>query len=1047
MLSEKYRKYIDACFKNLRDHPDELLLKSALYCGAQWICCHHKSTEVTIDDVNRLITTSEPVRQMLHLLGSIDRPVTYHADVLYGLCYLIHRANLTGSRAKLYYQYYLTCVVADSSLFTDSTLPSFENGPLSCTIIHLALLYGEGKEGTGAVFEDFAPKVYARWKHVIFDILNVEYDEFERYWSAVHWLEATYAPRKRGKIEKAIRAYRKQHVPLVCLLEHYSQLTQYDPEVLRGVTNQWDHVNRNRKDFVLERGLTVEEKLFNDAAYQISLEQPADVIQTVFYNGRDDGKIECALVRSEVRRLMSITKQCFVVNPSPAFLKEIQMMYESTDGEHPEITMAVNDELVAGLYEQQFDDFQFITIDDIPQLHTKFDHIIILARDHETAPLWSALSHSEEGAHITMLIPQSVMTTRDALFAHHMRENQIYPDWILEIPQSLTGSEPRKKMLITGRKGRAYTGRYINLHSTVTDDGANYLTLSKNQITVPPDWIYRGLTLAQMRKEARESENKPAKNKQESQVYDFSAEIKISYYIIRKDGQVERARAYYRNIHRPEKEKHRAKGKRPNDVKTERGIRGTTEEEIHSKLEKVALYDEYFDHIVADILDYYSEDYRVLTVKSLWYICRKELLSRISYDESIALRMFCEGDQSLSDLVCGASSPEDFAAAMEAVYGAEDAGKKEWLQLYLIYQVAVEEGLLEQNPLVSIMRVVKEHDRERMYMLNSALRRSHFADAEERRMVEFLCEHMPVNGRKGGTAPRYVIESKWLAGVFSLFAGIPIREICPLLWRDLSHIDDLEEMQIAITKHLNANGDVISNVNYGNKEHFRRIAVDVVLGRMLMERKQYLIERLGYTEESLADLPIMLDAEPSGRGRRKYTRLSRETARKVNRQLLTAAQIPEDIISLLEGEDRMKIDLNAERNDLFASNFRHKAYHICGFTNGELSHHLGNKGVDVYTNHYCDFGNDMLQYAMVCKLYRWTHVYDTKCQTKGIHTLSETINCGRVYTTGCYRDGLAHTELSLEPEQGSEEIIQLEIECEHGLEGAVLTIGKGGEQP
>lgn len=1045
MLSEKYRKYIDSCFRNLTNHPYGLLVKSALYCAAQWICKYHESTEVTMEDVNRLLQTSQPVRKILALLGSIDRPITFYVEVVYGLCHLIHRAKLTGSRAKLYYQYYLTCVVADTSLFADASVPSFEHGPLSCTLIHLALLYADGKEGTVDVFADTPTEVYARQKHVLFDVLRVEYDEFDRYWCAVHWLETSYAPRKREKIEKAIRAYKKQRVPLSGLLEHYGQLTQYSPEVLRGLTNQWEYVNRKQKASVPERGMTIEEKLFNEAAYQISREHTVDVIQTVFYKGRDDGKIECALVHSEMCRLMGLTKQCLVVNPSPASLKEIQMLYESTDGEHPAVTMAVNDALVAGLYEKQFEDFQFVTIDGMLQLPTKFDHIVILARDHETAPLWPALSHCEEGAHITMLLPQTVMTTKDAIFANLMRENQIYTDWILEIPQNLTQSEPRKKMLVIGRKGNAYNGRYINLHTAHTDDGANFLTLAKTQIAVPPDWIYRGLTLAQMRHEALEAEKQPGKNKRESQVYDFSAEIKISYYIIRKAGQVERARAYYRNIHRPEVEKQRAKGKRPNDIKTERGIRGTTEEEILRKLEQVALYEEYYDHIVADILDYYSADYRVLTAKSLWFVCRKELLSRISYDESIALRMFCKTDQTLSDLVCGVSTPEDFAAAMEVVCGA--AGKKEWLQLYLIYQVAVEEGYLEQNPLASTMRIVKEQERKRRYMLNAALRKSHFTDREERRMVEFLCEPMPAGGRKGGTAPRYAVESKWLMGAFSLFAGIPIREICPLLWRDLSHIDDLEEMQLVITKHLNANEDVISNVNYGNKERFRSIAVDIILGKMLEERKRYLIEHLGYTEESLADLPIMLDAEPSGRGRRKHTRISRATARKVNKQLLSAAQIPEDIISLLEGEDKIDIDLNAERNDLFAANFRHKAYHVCGFTTGELSHHLGNKGPDTFANHYCDYGNDMLQYAMVRKLYRWTYVYDKGDRTVGVQNMTETVTCEREYTTGCYTDGLAHTELSLKPTQKSEGIFHLEIECEHGIEGTVLTIGRGGIQP
>lgn len=1041
MLSEKYRKYIDSCFKKLSTEEKSVLNKSAHYCAAQWICYYNRSTEVTNEDFTRIIATKD-FRMMLRRICN-NGFTKLEFDVLFGLCNLIRKANFTDGRAKLFYQYYLTNVVADTSLFTDNDLSTKDNGPVSCTMIHFTLLYAENKAGSEDIFDCIPTEVFTQWKDTIRSF-GVEYDEFERYWNKVHWLDAYYNTRKRQKIENAAKEYAKQNVPLYGLLEHYAQTQQFSPENLRRVSNPWEHVTKKQRGFAPERGMTMDEKLFNEAAYQISREQPTDVIQTVFYKGRDDGKIECAIVNSEVRRLMADTKQCLVVNPSPAFLKELSVLRESTKAVNPAITLVVHDELIAGLYRKQFPEYETVALEEIARLRMGFDHVVILARDHETAPLWQALAVCEEKAYITMLIPQSVITTKDPLFTHYMRENNIFIDWILDVPQILTASQPRKKMLLTGRKGSAYAGRYINLHSALTNERGDCLTLSKNLITVPPDWLYRGMTLAQMRKEAMDADSQHSKTKRESLVYDFSAEIKIRYYVIRKGGQIDRARAYYRNIHRPEVEKQRTKGKRPNKIKTERGIRGSTEEEILCKLEKVALYDEYYDHIVADILDYYSSDYRTLTVKTVWFCCRRELQTRISYDETIALQMFCGKDKSLSDLVCGVSQPEDFAVALESIYGPGGAGKREWLQLHLIYQVALEEDLVAQNPLSSVIHVVKEHEQKRIYMLNAALRKNHFTDTEEQRMVAYLCESVPLPGRKGGTAPRYVVESKWLAGAFSLFAGIPVREMCPLVWRDLCHIDDMDEMQLAITKHLNSSGEVISNVNYGNKEHFRKVAVDIVLGHMLMERKRYLMEHLGYKEESLADLPIMLDEEPSGRGRRKHTRISREYVRKVNKQLLDVAQIPENIVSLLEGDAQFDINLNEQKNDLFAANFRHKAYHICGYTVGELSHHLGNKGPDTFCRHYCDYGNDFLQYAMVRKLYRWTYVYDACNWAKGIRTMAELLECDQEFSTDRFTDGNVHVELELIPEAVTEGKIQIEIECEHGFEGAVIAIGKGG---
>lgn len=415
-------------------------------------------------------------------------------------------------------------------------------------------------------------------------------------------------------------------------------------------------------------------------------------------------------MRSEFRRLRRTTKHCLIVNPSPAFLLELDSPWELSadveDGlEKSCITVAVNDSVVAFLYGQQFPDYCFIPIDDLWQMPATFDHVIILARDHDTAPLWHALSCCEDRAFVTMLLPQTVMTSRDPLFAQGMRENQIYTDWILDVPQVLTGSEPRKKMLLAARRGAPYAARYINLHSAETDEQGNYLVLRKSRFIVPPDWIYRGMTLAQMRHEAQEAADGKEKGSRDSLIYDFSSEIKINYQLIRKDGQVERARAYYRNIHRPEQEKNRSKGKRPNNIKTERGLRATTEAEILRRLEGVALYDEYYDHIVADIRDYYRSDYCALTVKTIWFCCRNDLIHKISYDESIALQMFCGKYQTLSDLVGGVCQPDDLVAAMEALYGPGGEGNKEWLQLHLIFQTAVETGLLERNPLISIMHL------------------------------------------------------------------------------------------------------------------------------------------------------------------------------------------------------------------------------------------------------------------------------------------------------------------------------------------------------
>lgn len=1046
MLPNQFMRAFDRCFDHFDNQTDIVLEKSALYCTAQWICHNYQYAEVGRDDVSRIINSTH-MRKVLQILYPQNN---YKLDIdrLHRLCHQIRKAKMTGDRAKLFYQYYLTCSVTDTSLFAESTnvLPLLRNGPISCTTIHLAMLFSEGKQGTRDIFSLEIPEVFKHHSDTLRN-LGVNYEEFERIWDAVHYLDVSRPMRKRQKIEKAMGAYRKFKVPNTMLLQQYAQARHYTPEELRHKINPWEYAQRTLNNVIPEAGMSVDEELFNSAAYQISRELPTDVIHTVFYKGRDDSGIELALARSELKRLISCGKSCLIVNPSPVFLSEIDNLLncskpEINVHENSQITFAVEDQVVAFLYAQQFPKYRFVLTEDLDKELVVYELLVILARDQKMAPLWHALSLCQDKAWVFLLIPQTAMTDPSNMLARCLQNNRIHPDWILEVPAVLSKSKPRKKMLVSCRKGVPYEGRAINLLSAVTNDRGDYIALKKEQCTIPCEWLFQGKTLAQMRSAIQTAKDDVGKQARDSQVYDFSREIKICYNIIRRDGAVERARAYYRNIHRPETEINRTKGKRPNSIKTERGLRGKSEDEILHKLEQVALYDEYYDHIATDIKDYYRGHLHELTVKTMWFCCRKELLSRISYDDNWAKQMFCGENQSLSNLISGDCIPDDVVTAVEALCGPNVAGKREWLQLNLIFQVAKEEGLIGNNPLASFVHVVKEENRKKIYLLNAALKKSHFTDEEEKRMVQFLQELVPLPNKKDHAVPRYVLESKWFVGAFSLFAGLPIREICPLLWKDLHCIDGMDEMQLYITKHLNANDEVISNVNYGNKEHYRKVAVDLVLGQMLKLRKQYLMDSLGYTEGALAELPIILENEPSGRGRRKHKMITRSTARKVNNQLLSVAKIQNEIISLLEGDTQFDVNLNAYTNDLFAANFRHKAYHTCGFTVGELCYHAGNKGPDTFSRHYCDYGNDFLQYDMVHKLYRWTYMYDPSNMGESIFFSEQVIQNDCEYTTCRYTKGRAHIGLSLKPNEYAEGTVRVEIECEHGFDGMAVAFGR-----
>lgn len=1045
------RRIVDNIYHTYGIDNSNVVEVSKWYCAAQWILCQMGSVQ-SMEAVAAHILSSEfrKICTILRLDSACLQQVS-SVELIYSLCRFVQNYFLRGGAAKFFYRDYLSCSVADRSLFAESGWVG-GNDTISCTLIHLSLALAGDCLGTKEMFSLLSVDVY-RANKSDFDYLRVSFDEFELYWNAVHYIDATSLMKVRQKIHDVVRVYKKMKAPKSVLLSQYALVRRYEPADLRRVTNPWEYCQRSSGSVVQEKGMSIDEKLFNEGAYQISRENPTDVVQAVFYKDRDDSKIESAMVRSELKRLIRITRNTLVVNPSPAFLVELcNCISRSMDGRKNEtvsnFTFAVNDEQVAYIYGQQFPQFRFILNAELDKLHPIFDHVVILARDGETAMLWRALSCCKEKGYITLLVPQSTITLTNENLCDALIENGIYVNWIMDVPTVLSGSEPRKKMLLSGRKGEDFSNAIIQLIFVSTDPQGEWIIPHKQGIAVPKDMLSSHMTLAQMRSAVKRA-NKGAElivDQKESLVYDFSREIKICYNFIVKSGKVEAARAYYRNILRPDSGTTSKKGKRANECRTERGLRGKTNNEIIPKLEFVPFYDEYCDDIVSDIKDYYKDELSRITVKTMWFCCRNELQSRISYDEELAMKLFCGENQILSNLISGECVTEVLVEAVEALCGENGAGRAEWLQLYLIFQVALEESMIEKNPLVSFIHVVREENKKKLYMLNAALKKSHFTDREESRILEYLCEQIPLQGNKETLVPRYIAESKWLAGAFSLLAGLPVREICPLLWGDLHYLDDEETMQIYITKHLNRNDLVISNVNYGNMAHYRKVPLDVNLARMLLLRKQFMMEQYGLSENTISEIPIALETEPVGRGRKKYSMISRNAALAVNRQLLSVAQIADYFVSLLEGDAQFDVNLNACRNDLFASNFRHKAYHVCGFTAGELSYYVGNKGPDTFSRHYCDYGNDFLQYDMVRKLYRWTFRYDSANDASDAFCTEKMISGEQEYTTGRFAEGRANVNLTIKTALQTEGTVRIELECEHGLDGIAISFCKGGQR-
>jgi hypothetical protein len=93
---------------------------------------------------------------------------------------------------------------------------------------------------------------------------------------------------------------------------------------------------------------------------------------------------------------------------------------------------------------------------------------------------------------------------------------------------------------------------------------------------------------------------------------------------------------------------------------------------------------------------------------------------------------------------------------------------------------------------------------------------------------------------------------------------------------------------------------------------------------------------------------------------------------------------------------------------------------------------MGNRGPDTFSNHYCDYSDDFLQYNMVRKLYRWSYVYDTANSAAKSVRKCGTVNETTEYNSGRYTTGRVDVTLGIVPSEDAEGTILVEVNTRHG---------------
>jgi integrase len=503
--------------------------------------------------------------------------------------------------------------------------------------------------------------------------------------------------------------------------------------------------------------------------------------------------------------------------------------------------------------------------------------------------------------------------------------------------------------------------------------------------------------------------------------------------------------AYYRGNTTPESTKNKQVWNSP---ATQKGLRCKAWESVIGKMESVPFLDSIYPYIVGDMLNHYGDGLVGCSLKTIWFCCRSRLLARRDYRDEIARNvLFCPGGNALSALCPSDASAEDYRNAMQTVIPEDSiAVVKYWQQLNIIMRVAEESNYIQVNPIPALLPEISNRASKELRNLRNMLTKKTFTFEEEARILAYVREE----GKSDfGTRKALLFEedSTLLLGPIQLFTGMSTREVCALTWGDFETIPDLKVYRLLVYKFLSDEGTVIY---HADGTACRKVPVAPLLADMLNSRRTYLQAVCGFTEAELQHLPVIMpDNKKTLAVLSKPLFCKYDAAIRVCRSLIEKADIPtQELVLPGDGDKEIAVDMNKYQGDIFYSNFKHRANHTCSFNRGELSYVVGNKAPDTFSQHYCDYTNDLVQYGMVQKLNRWTHNHETGVQN-AVQNTSETSTFTR--NTAVHSDrkknhynAVSITLSSTQEMPGS--YIDVLIECDHGATGSIAVYGITGKE-
>ena len=986
------------------------------------------------------------------LLSSDENPY-YDSPAFFSLCSELVSAG-TDKDCRLFFEAFAPFLVADWNRFV-SIFPKGHHDKQACV---LYLILKSTKESLLSFAEIDASKIESFYNanSELYSSLEITKDTFAGCWQAVYYnhmpeLKGTVSP----KLVDTIRFYRQHKVSGLRLLANYCQFNKYRTQIGDPI-NPWlefQYAIKGKQNAA--EGISITETVFN-LIDNIHNERPSDVIRAALYpfpglfgqrpdlkvRSKYDGKFECSFFLRQFELLARNASQILIVNPGPDFLLAWSQKARKYGCK---CCVAVPNIYVAAAYRMEFKNLQFCIFSDIANYAKRFDLIAIVSPfTAEEFSIGTMLSAGKDNANFIALLPQTFISASDNNICTLLRDHCFHLGKIIAIASNATVTQPRKKMLL-------FAGRNVDPNAPVPvfftqcdKDGSN-LIVEKEYIQATQRQLKKPTTLVKLRKDFEKAKIDPdsVKHRKRPSVYLFSNEISLYYTVHRDRYGVYVGEAYYRGKTVSQNKKD---GRVWNSPATQKGLRCKDRESVIGKMETITYSDAIYPYIVGDMLDHYGDRLVGCSLKTIWFCCRSRLLARRDYRDEIARTILFSPEKNALSALCPANaSDENYRNAMQAVIPEGSiAVVKYWQQLNIIMRTAEENGFIHTNPIPALLPEISNRASKELRNLRNMLTKKTFTFEEEARILAYVREESDADfgPRK---ALRFEDDSTLLLGPIHLFTGMSTREVCALTWGDFETIPGLKAYHLLAYKFLSDEGAVIY---HSEGTACRKVPVAPLLADMLKSRKTYLAAMCGFTEAELQHLPIIMP-----NNKKTLAALSKpsfckyDVAIRVCRSLIEKANIPTQELVLPGDGEALVVDMNKYQGDIFYSNFKHRANHTCSFNRGELSYVVGNKAPDTFSQHYCDYTNDLVQYGMVQKLNRWSHAHEIGVQN-AVQSTSELSTFTRKTAVHSDRKKNHYNALSITLSSAQEvpgSYIDVLVECDHGVTGSIAVYDTGKE--